>query len=284
MIIKDKTVLITGANRGIGQALAAEALTRGARRVYAGSRQPLGHPEDRVTLLSLDVTSTAQIQAAASQVGSLDILINNAGIALPDDLTDSAALERHLAVNLFGTYAVTRAFLPAVTRSRDAIVNILSVNALAPCRSSSRLTRSPRRAAFSLTQSLRAHLAPRGSRFTRSSPARSIPTRHEGATSPARLPRNRSQWRFSTRSTTKRRTSSPTPPQRPWLTAGATAQPMHPAPSRNSRDESHNSVTGLGGAVGLLSWHSVTREMRFAAWQRVPGTRRRASLSCPCQA
>jgi NAD(P)-dependent dehydrogenase (short-subunit alcohol dehydrogenase family) len=142
MTIKDKTVLVTGANRGIGQALAAEALARGANRVYAGTRQPLTHPDDRVTPLNLDVTSTAQIQAAADQVASLDMLINNVGIALPDDLTDPAALERHLAVNLFGTYAVTRAFLPAVTRSRGAIVNILSVNALAPLPSSSRPTRS----------------------------------------------------------------------------------------------------------------------------------------------
>jgi NAD(P)-dependent dehydrogenase (short-subunit alcohol dehydrogenase family) len=46
-----------GANRGIGQALAAEALAKGARRVYAGSRQPLAHPDDRVTPLSLDITS-----------------------------------------------------------------------------------------------------------------------------------------------------------------------------------------------------------------------------------
>jgi NAD(P)-dependent dehydrogenase (short-subunit alcohol dehydrogenase family) len=108
MTIKDKTVLVTGANRGIGSALAAEALAKGARRVYAGTRQPLAHPDDRVTPLSLDVTSTAQIQAPASQVESLDMLINNAGIALPDDLTDPAVLERHLAVNLFGTYAVTQ--------------------------------------------------------------------------------------------------------------------------------------------------------------------------------
>jgi len=114
MSIKDKTVLVTGANRGIGQALTAEALARGARRVYAGTRQPLDHPDERVTPLSLDVTSTAQIQAAAGEVESLDMLVNNAGIALPDDLTDLAVLERHLAVNLFGTYAVTQAFLPAV--------------------------------------------------------------------------------------------------------------------------------------------------------------------------
>src|SRR5258708_11258030 len=98
MTIEGKTVLVTGANRGIGQALAAEALARGAKRGYAGTRQPLTHPDARVTPLILDVTSTAQVQAAASQAGSLDILINNAGVALPDLLTDPAALEPHLAV------------------------------------------------------------------------------------------------------------------------------------------------------------------------------------------
>jgi NAD(P)-dependent dehydrogenase (short-subunit alcohol dehydrogenase family) len=52
MTMKDKAVLVTGANRGIGQALAAEALARGARRVYAGTRQPLAHTDDRVTPLN----------------------------------------------------------------------------------------------------------------------------------------------------------------------------------------------------------------------------------------
>ena len=109
--IAGKTVLVTGANRGIGQALVNEALARGARRVYAGTRQPLAHPNSRVTPLMLDVTSAAQVQAAAGQVESLDVLINNAGVFLFDDLSDPAALEEHLAVNLFGTYRVTQAFL-----------------------------------------------------------------------------------------------------------------------------------------------------------------------------
>jgi NAD(P)-dependent dehydrogenase (short-subunit alcohol dehydrogenase family) len=161
--MKDKTVLITGANRGIGQALAAEALARGATRVYAGTRQPLDHPDGRVTPLSLDITSAAQIEAAASQVGSLDILINNAGLLAPDDLTDPATLERHLAVNLFGTLAVTQAFLPALTRSRGAVVNILSVNSLAPLPFIPAYSVS-KAAAFSLTQSLRALLAGQGVR------------------------------------------------------------------------------------------------------------------------
>ena len=163
MTIEDKAVLVTGANRGIGQALVEEALRRGAKRVYAGTRQPLVHSDRRVTPLTLDVTDAAQTQAAVESVESLDILINNAGLALFDDLGDRTALEQHLAVNLFGTYGVTQAFLPVLTRSRGAIVNVLSLAAWAavpivPAYSISKA------AAFSLTQSLRALLAGRGVR------------------------------------------------------------------------------------------------------------------------
>src|SRR5260370_25195269 len=105
--IAGKTVLVTGANRGIGQALVAEALARGAKRVHAGTRQPLAHPDRRVTPLALDVTDAAQIQAPAGQVESLDVLINNAGIPIYDHLTAPAALDQHLAVHLVRTRALT---------------------------------------------------------------------------------------------------------------------------------------------------------------------------------
>src|SRR5580658_1266320 len=163
MTIADKTVLVTGANRGIGQALVEEALARGAKRVYAGTRQPLAHPDERVTPLILDVTNAAQIQAAADQVESLDVLINNAGIALFDDLTDRSVLEQHLAVNLFGTYGVTQAFLPLLARSGGAIVNNVSMMAFAPLPFTPAYAIS-KAAAFNLTQSLRALLAGRGVR------------------------------------------------------------------------------------------------------------------------
>ena len=163
MTIADKTILVTGANRGIGQALVTEALRRGAKRVYAGTRRPLTHPDGRVTPLVLDVTDAAQIRAAADRVGSLDILVNNAGIALYEDLSDRAALERHLAVNLFGTYGVTQAFLPMLTRSHGVIVNNLSLMALAPVPLTPAYSIS-KAAAFNLTQSLRALLADRGVR------------------------------------------------------------------------------------------------------------------------
>src|SRR5690348_16156223 len=163
MTITGKTVLITGAKRGIGQALVDEALSRGAKRIYAGTRGPLIHPDPRVAPVTVDVTSAAQIQASVDQVESLDVLINNAGIALYDDLSDRAVLERHLAVNLFGTYGVTQAFLPLLSRSGGAIVNNVSVMALAPLPVTPAYAIS-KAAAFSLTQSLRALLAGRGVR------------------------------------------------------------------------------------------------------------------------
>ena len=163
MTIADKTVLVTGANRGIGRALVEEALNRGAKRVYAGARQPVTHGDGRVTPLTLDVTNAAQVQRAVDEVDSLDILINNAGVALYDDLSDRAVLERHLAVNLFGAYGVTQAFLPLLIRSEGAIVNNLSANALAPLPLIPAYSIS-KAAAFNMTQSLRVLLAARGVR------------------------------------------------------------------------------------------------------------------------
>jgi NAD(P)-dependent dehydrogenase (short-subunit alcohol dehydrogenase family) len=161
MTLEGKTVLVTGANRGIGQALVEEALRRGAKRVYAGTRQLLTHADERVTPLRLDVTDEGQIQAAVESVDSLDIVINNAGLALYDDLRDRAALERSLAVNLYGPYGVTQAFLPVLTESRGAVVNVLSLAAWAalPVMPAYSVSKA---AAFALSQALRALLAGRG--------------------------------------------------------------------------------------------------------------------------
>ena len=90
MKIADKSVLITGANRGLGHALVEEALKRGAKRVYGGARQSFVHRDTRVTPLILDVTDAAQIQAAAEKVASLDMLINNAGLSLYEDFSNRA--------------------------------------------------------------------------------------------------------------------------------------------------------------------------------------------------
>ena len=95
MTIADKTVLVTGANRGIGQALAAEALRRGARRVSGGTPQPLAHPDGRVTPPTLD------------------------------DLSDPAMLEEHLALAalpLTPAYSASKAAAFSLTRSLRALL------------------------------------------------------------------------------------------------------------------------------------------------------------------
>ena len=157
--IANKTVLVTGGNRGIGRALVEDALRRGAKRVYVGTRKPVAN--SGATPVPLDVTDETQIQRAVVEIGSLDILVNNAGIALYDDLSDQGALQRHLDVNLFGTYRVTRAFLPLLSASGGAVVNNLSVNALAPLPLIPAYSVS-KAAAFSLTQSQRTLLAEQG--------------------------------------------------------------------------------------------------------------------------
>jgi NAD(P)-dependent dehydrogenase (short-subunit alcohol dehydrogenase family) len=161
LALAGKTVLVTGANRGLGRALVDEALRRGAKRVYAAARRPMAVRDERVTRLIVDVTDPAQIRDAVASIAALDILINNAGVSVPDDLGDRAAFEQHLAVNLYGTLDVTRAFLPSLTRSRGAVVNVVSLGAVAavpvlPAYSVSKA------AALSVTQSLRALLAGRG--------------------------------------------------------------------------------------------------------------------------
>jgi NAD(P)-dependent dehydrogenase (short-subunit alcohol dehydrogenase family) len=161
MNLENRTILITGANRGIGRALVEEALNRGAHRVYAGTRSPFQHPDKRVTRLALDVTNAEQIQRAVSEVDALDILINNAGIAMYDHLSKPEVIEQHLAVNLFGPLNVTRAFLPLLKRSKGAVVNNLSTSAVAPLPIIPGYSIS-KAAALSMTQSLRALLAGQG--------------------------------------------------------------------------------------------------------------------------
>lgn len=131
MKIADATVLITGANRGIGLAFAKAALARGARKVYAGARDP-----DRVTLpgvtpLRLDVTSPEDVAAATRTAADTTIVINNAGIALTGSFgapDAEAALRRHLETNVLGVLRVAQAFAPVLARhGGGALVNVASI-------------------------------------------------------------------------------------------------------------------------------------------------------------
>ncbi len=117
--------------------------------------------DERVTPITLDVTSDSEIRRAADSVDTLGVLINNAGISLQDDLSNSSMIHQHLAVNCFGLVNVTRAFLPLLMQSKGAVVNLLSLASIASVPFSPAYAIS-KAAALSATQSLRMLLARKG--------------------------------------------------------------------------------------------------------------------------
>ncbi|MEO8037568.1 MAG: SDR family oxidoreductase [Betaproteobacteria bacterium] len=131
MKLHNATVLITGANRGIGLAFAREALARGARKVYAGARDPASVTLTGVEAIRLDVTRPEEVAAAAHHCGDVTLLINNAGVAefggfLAENSIESA--RRQLEINYFGPLRMCQAFAPVLaTHGGGAILNVLSV-------------------------------------------------------------------------------------------------------------------------------------------------------------
>ena len=131
MKLDNATVLITGANRGIGLAFAREALARGARKVYAAARNPDSITLPGVEAIRLDVTRPDEVAAAAQRCGDVTLLINNAGIAqfggfLAQDSIEAARAQ--LETNFFGPLLTARAFAPVLAANRGgAIINVLSV-------------------------------------------------------------------------------------------------------------------------------------------------------------
>ena len=131
MQIKKSTVLITGANRGIGLAFAKAFLARGAQKVYAGSRDPAKISLSGVTPIKLDVNSIADVQAAAQLAQDVTIVVNNAGIAnlgsfMAEDAED--LLRSHLETNVLGVLRMSRAFAPVLAKNGGgALLNVASV-------------------------------------------------------------------------------------------------------------------------------------------------------------
>lgn len=173
MKIENAVVLVTGANRGLGRALVAAVLKRGARRVYAAARDPskLGSvvqlSPERVRALSLDVTSVQSLSAAAAAAPDIELLFNNAGVLASYDVLTSSPEEvaQDFAVNFFGLVNTTKAFLPALERAGAAggaaLVNVLSVVSLASVPELGAYSAS-KAAAFSITQALRGRLLKKG--------------------------------------------------------------------------------------------------------------------------
>ncbi len=131
MRIAGATALVTGANRGLGQVMARILLERGARRVYAGARDPQAVVEPGVVPVRLDITEPAQVAAAAESCADVTLLVNNAGVLTNSPLLAASSLDAarmEMEVNYFGTLSMCRAFAPVLVRNGSgAIVNVLSI-------------------------------------------------------------------------------------------------------------------------------------------------------------
>jgi len=131
MDLKNAVVLITGANRGLGLAFAREALARGARKVYAGARDPSTVTLAGVEAIKLDVTNPQDVAAAAAYASDVTLVINNAGIAAIGGFMAEGSIEsaqRHLDTNLFGSLRVAQAFASVLAANGGgALLNVLSI-------------------------------------------------------------------------------------------------------------------------------------------------------------
>lgn len=131
MDLKNAVVFITGANRGLGLAFAREALARGARKVYAGARDPSTVTLAGVEAIKLDVTNPQDVAAAAAHASDVTLVINNAGIAAIGGFMAEGSIEsaqRHLDTNLFGSLRVAQAFAPVLAANGGgALLNVLSI-------------------------------------------------------------------------------------------------------------------------------------------------------------
>lgn len=165
MTISNATILITGANRGIGRALLDETLERGAAKVYAtyrsnADRTELESIDARVIPVQLDLGERASIDKLAHATSGVNLLINNAGVCNGANLLEDTEVQTRsdIETNFFGTLAVTKAMLPTLRQANKAsIVNIVSISALAAMPSLGGYSVS-KAAVHSLTQSLRGKL------------------------------------------------------------------------------------------------------------------------------
>jgi NAD(P)-dependent dehydrogenase (short-subunit alcohol dehydrogenase family) len=164
--IEGAVALVTGGNRGLGKALVAELLARGASKVYASARNPFTAEDPRVVPLTLDVTDDAAVKRAAEIASDVSIVINNAGVTLRTPLLDAPfdQIQAELETNLFGVLRVTRAFAPALAEhDRSAVVNVLSVLSWISFGSGYEVSKA---AAWSATNALRVALHGQGTTVT----------------------------------------------------------------------------------------------------------------------
>ncbi|KQQ08752.1 SDR family oxidoreductase [Rathayibacter sp. Leaf296] len=163
----DAVVLVTGANGGIGTQFVHSALARGAAKVYASARVPRAWDDPRIVPLTLDVTDTASISAAAAVATDVTVIVNNAG-GLPPTASlldiDEQALRQNMEINFFAPLLVARAFAPILAEARNAV--LIDIHSVASWYAGAGVYSASKAALWSATNSLRLELAPRGVHVT----------------------------------------------------------------------------------------------------------------------
>ncbi|APR88533.1 short chain dehydrogenase [Minicystis rosea] len=169
MKLQNSVALVTGANRGLGLALATALLERGASKVYAAARTPAPSSDARIVPVALDVTKLDTVATAARQLGDVTLLVNNAGIIRGRGILAGGALasaREEIETNYIGPLAMSEAFAPILAKNGGgAILNILSVLSWVAPASTATYSAS-KAAAWALTNALRAELGPHGTQVT----------------------------------------------------------------------------------------------------------------------
>ena len=158
-----RTVLVTGANGGLGAEFVRQALQRGARKIYASARTPGAWDDGRVVPLPLDLLARSSIDRAVGAAADVDLLVNNAAIAPADDTSVVAGSEevirRVFETNFFGNLQVAQAFAPVLANNGGgAILNVLSAAAWIPMPT---VYAASKAAMWSATNALRVELVSR---------------------------------------------------------------------------------------------------------------------------
>ncbi len=169
--VRGKAALVTGANRGIGKAIAVEFMQQGAAKVYLAVRNTdsvkplLQQYGDKVAVIELDVTDAASITRAAQIAEDVQIVVNNAGVLKNATALEPAAieaLEYQMQVNVVGLMRMAQAFAPVLKQNGGGA--FVQLNSIASLRAFPDFVTyaASKAASYSITQALQTQLAEQG--------------------------------------------------------------------------------------------------------------------------